>query len=386
MRGPTARGLRKRNSVPYGSGRAFRFRPRYGTGAPGATDRRHSHAVPHPRPHRHPGQPLRTRRDDARHGRPDRQRRRAGLDPHRPPRPRRRHQPHRHRGPLLTGRVRDADRQGDRGPPGRRRARDEVQRPDGRRPQPARQLPTLDHPRGRGLAPPTADRPHRPVPGAPPGRHGRPRGDPVRPHRPRAERQGPGDRQLGLPGVDAGRGTVDLGTPRPRALPLRAADLLDPQPRHRARGAARRPAVRDGRAGVEPARRRHADRTLPEGPAERPRPRRDVPAQPGRAPDRRRGAGGGAVRGHRHPDDAPGAGVRDRPPRGDERADRPALDGATRRPARRGRRRTVRRGPRPHRRDRPAGADVSRLDQQYEPPAITRQELRRRPLAERSAA
>lgn len=34
----------------------------------------------------------------------------------------------------------------------------------------------------------------------------------------------------------------------------------------------------------------------------------------------------------------------------------------------------------------PPGADVSRLDQQYEPPALLRPELRRRPLAERPAA
>ena len=54
------------------------------------------------------------------------------------------------------------------GPPRRRRAGHQVLHADGRRPQPARRLPALDHAVGRGLAAPPGHRPHRPLPGAPP--------------------------------------------------------------------------------------------------------------------------------------------------------------------------------------------------------------------------
>ena len=50
---------------------------------------------------------------------------------------------------------------------------------------------------------------------------------------------------------------------RPRAVRVRAAAVLDPGPRHRGRGAAGLPAVRDGRDPVEPAGRRLAVRPLP---------------------------------------------------------------------------------------------------------------------------
>ena len=53
-------------------------------------------------------------------------------------------------------------------------------------------------------------------------------------------------------------------------------------------------------------------------------------------------------------DDPSGDGVRDRPPRGEQRHHRPAHHGAPRRPARRRRRHAHRRHPRPDRRDRPA--------------------------------
>ena len=49
------------------------------------------------------------------------------------------------------------------------------------------------------------------------------------------------------------RGAVGRAGPRPRALPLRAAALLDLRPRHRGIGAAHLPEVRHGRDRVEPA-------------------------------------------------------------------------------------------------------------------------------------
>ena len=65
-----------------------------------------------------------------------------------PPRARRRHQLHRHRRRLLEGRVGGDRRQGAAGPPRRGRDRDQVLQRDGRRPEPPRRLPALDHARG----------------------------------------------------------------------------------------------------------------------------------------------------------------------------------------------------------------------------------------------
>ena len=50
-------------------------------------------------------------------------------------------------------------------------------RPIGRGPQPAGRLAALDHHRGRELAAPPADRPHRPLPAPPPRSRHRHRGD-----------------------------------------------------------------------------------------------------------------------------------------------------------------------------------------------------------------
>ena len=82
------------------------------------------------------------------------------------------------------------------GPPRRRRPRHEVLHADGRRPQPPRRLPPLDHAGGRELAAPAEHRLHRPLPGAPPQPGHRRRGDPRRPHRPRPPGQGPLHRVL----------------------------------------------------------------------------------------------------------------------------------------------------------------------------------------------
>ena len=69
------------------------------------------------------------------------------------------------------------------------------------------------------------------------------------------------------------RSPVGRRAARPGTVPHRAAALLDPQPRHRARGAAGRAALRDGHPGVGPARAGDAHRPGPQGPADRPAPR-----------------------------------------------------------------------------------------------------------------
>ena len=65
-------------------------------------------------------------------------------------------------------------------------------------------------------------------------------------------------------------------------VPRRATALLDPEPRHRTRGAAGLPALRDGRDGMEPPGQGHAHRPLPQGPAAA----RHLARQRGHAPDR----------------------------------------------------------------------------------------------------
>ena len=79
------------------------------------------------------------------------------------------HQRHRHRRRLRPRRVGGDRRQGAQGPARRGRARHQVPRLHVRRgPQHGGQLAPLDHPRRRGLAAAAPDRPHRPLPGAPP--------------------------------------------------------------------------------------------------------------------------------------------------------------------------------------------------------------------------
>ena len=68
--GTTLLHLLFRKGFPYSSGRTFRLAPGYGKpSAPTASrpqPQEKPHAVPHPRPDRHQGQPLRTRRHDVR--------------------------------------------------------------------------------------------------------------------------------------------------------------------------------------------------------------------------------------------------------------------------------------------------------------------------------
>ena len=137
-----------------------------------------------------------------------------------------------------------------------------------------RQLAPLDHRRGREQPAPPRHRLDRPLPDPPPRARHRHRRDPRRADRPGARRQDPLLRQLDLPAERDRRGPVGGRAARPRALRLRAAAVFDPGARHRGRRAADLPAVRHGRHPLEPARRRLADRAVPQGPG----PPRDATA------------------------------------------------------------------------------------------------------------
>lgn len=197
--------------------------------------------------------------------RPMGQRGRGQFPPHHPPRPRRGHQLRRHRRRVLRRCLRGDRRQGSQGPPRGRLPGDEVLHADGPgRPQPARRLPALDHPRGRELPASPRHRPHRPLPGPPPQpRHGR-RGDPRRPVRPRPPGKGPLHRLLVLLRLPDRRSPMDLvGTPA-GAVRDRAATVLAPGPRHRGRRPAHRAPPRNGHPHLQPALRRLALGTLPQ--------------------------------------------------------------------------------------------------------------------------
>ena len=184
------------------------------------------------------------------------------VDPDHPPGPRRRDQRHRHRRRLRPRRVRGDRRQG----PARADATTVVLATkfhgamSDDDPNQRRQLPALDHPGGGGLAAPPADRPHRPLPGAPPASGDRHRRDARRALRPRPRGQGPLHRHVDVPALAGRGGPVGGGAPWPRAPGHRAAAVLDPGPRGRARPPARRPEARPGHAAVEPARRRAGSR------------------------------------------------------------------------------------------------------------------------------
>ena len=135
-------------------------------------------------------------------------------------------------------------------------------RADGRGPQPPRRLAPLDHRRSRELAAAPGHRLDRPLPAAPPRPAHRHRRDPRRPHRPRPAGQGPLHRLVLVLRRPDRRGAVDGARAAPRALPHRAAAVLDPRPRHRARRAPHRPTARHGHPHLQPAGRRLAVRKL----------------------------------------------------------------------------------------------------------------------------
>ena len=187
-------------------------------------------------------------------------------DPDHPRRARRRDQRRRHRRRLLGRRDRGDRRQGARRAARRGRAGDEVPRPDGRGPEPERQLAALDHAGGRGEPPPPEHRLDRHLPGAPPRARHRRRRDARRAHRPRPRREDPLPRQLDLPG--ATRSSRRSGSAERRG---RERFRCEQPPYsmlvrgHRARRAPDLRALRDGRDLVEPARRRLALGPLPHG-------------------------------------------------------------------------------------------------------------------------
>ena len=131
-------------------------------------------------------------------------------------------------------------------------------------------------------------RPHRPLPSAPSRAGHRRRRHAVGAVRPRAPGQGELPRVVDVPRRGDRRGAVDRGAPRPRALPGRAAAVLDLRPRHRGVGAPDVRAVRHGCDPVEPAERRLPHRALParakprrRSAARRARPDRFDPERPG---------------------------------------------------------------------------------------------------------
>ena len=178
-----------------------------------------------------------------------------------------------------AGAQRGAARRGARGAARRVRDRDQVRdghaRPVRRGPRRAR-VAAVHQARGRGVAAPAPDRPHRPVPAARPRRGDPDRGDPVRAVRPGPRGQGPLPRLLQLRGLAGRRRRLDRPQRGAGAVRQRAEPLLAARPHRRGRGGA---GVRDVRArdpAVLPAGVRPAHRQVP--------PRR---ARPGRFPRRR---------------------------------------------------------------------------------------------------
>ena len=136
-----------------------------------------------------------------------------------PRRARCRHQLRRHRRRVLRRRVGGDRRQGTGRSPRRRRARHEVPRWHGHRPEPPGQLAALDRQGGREQPAPTRHRPHRPVPGAPSRARHRHRRHAVRALRPRPPGQDPLPRLVDVPGRGDRRGAVGGREARPRAVP-----------------------------------------------------------------------------------------------------------------------------------------------------------------------
>ena len=330
--------LRKRGLLRFRVHRVHPARPlRAGSAGqpvpPPAATRRRPHDLPQSRDHRRQGQPADPGRDDVRRLGKHRPRR---VRPYHPPGPRLRHQRRRHRRRLCAGRVGGDRREGAQGPPRRRGPCHQVPRRDvRRRPQPRRQLAALDRARGRELAAAAADRPHRPLPGAPAPAGGRHRRHALGAVGPGAPGQGPLHRYVDVPAVAGRRGPVGRRAPPSRATGDRAAAVLDPGPRGRARHLPDGPAPRPRHPAVEPAGRRVALRALPprrgaarlEPPAASAGPPRSLQAGErrqagGRSRPPGPGRRGGTVA------DPPRAGIRPRAPCGLVGHHRPADHGA----------------------------------------------------------
>ena len=215
-----------------------------------------------------------------------------------------------------------------------------------------------------------------------------------RAHRPRPPGQDPRLRLLDVPGRGDRRGPPRRRAPRAAALPHRAAAVLDARPRDRDLGPAGLPALRDGRAGLEPARLRVPDRPHRKG---RPvdltdgraalTPDRFDPSLPGERRQARRGRAPGRAR-RRARLLAAGAGVAFTVahPRGDVRDHRPRAPWTSSRACSTAprSRSTTRRSTASTRSSRPAR--TSTADGAWRPPALTDPALRRRAVADRAAA
>lgn len=170
-------------------------------------------------------------------------------------------------------------RQGTQEPPRERLPRHQVLHAHGPgRPQPARRLTALDHPRGRELPAPVGHRSHRPLPGPPPEPGHRRRGDPRRTLGPRPPGQGPLHRLLVLLRLPDRRGPVGRAGAAPGAVRDRAAAVLAPGPRQRGRRPTHRSPPRHGNAHLQPAHaaagsRDATARTTPPARPRRPGPR-----------------------------------------------------------------------------------------------------------------
>ena len=228
------------------------------------------------------------------------------------------------------------------------------------------QLAPLDHPRVREQPAPARHRPHRPLPDPPPRPDDRHRRD-ARRARPTSCTQGK-VRYLGsstFPASRDRRGAVGGRAPRPRAVRLRAAAVLDPRPRA-SRPTCCRPAQRYG-MGVIPWsplaggwlsgkwRKGADDLDQPPGRAAS-RSLRPVacPGNQAQARRRRRARRSSPTRPGITPD-PPGARVRAQPPGGHRRrSSARARWSSSRASSARPTSTLDRRRPRPHRRDRPA--------------------------------
>ena len=368
------------------SGLTARGRRRFTAAAPASARVGSGHGAPAARAHRRPGQPALPRRDDVRRLGQPRSRR---VDPDHP---RARSTPGSTSStPPTSTRAGESEEIVGKAlarPPRRRRPRHQGPRPDGRRPEPARQLAPLDHRRRSstrcaGCRPTgsTSTRSTGPSPTPTSTRRLGALTDLVR------AGQDPLHRLLDLPAL--GRSSRRSGSPSgaaasgssPSSRPTRSSSAAieeDVLPTCRA--------LRHGRDPLEPARRRLADRPLPQGhdlpepPRAQRLPQRYDMSLPGNQAQARGGRRARrARRGGRDHADRDVARVPARAP-GRHRADhRPADDGAAREPApgAPSRASTTRCSTGSTRSSRP-GTTLNPSDAGWDPPALVNPALRRR--------
>ncbi|CAA9400099.1 Oxidoreductase, partial [uncultured Rubrobacteraceae bacterium] len=175
--------------------------------------------------------------------------RRGDFQGDRWPFPRGRGQLYRHRRRLLERRLRGDHRPGARGRPRRRRPCHQGPLSYGRGPERRRPLAQTRSAGVRGQPQASRHGLHRPLPGSLLGRCDPAGRDPLRPHRPRQERQGPLHRRLQLHGLAAHEEPRCQRGRRLREVRVPAAAVLARGAKHRAGGFAR---LRGGGAGCDP--------------------------------------------------------------------------------------------------------------------------------------